>query len=335
MLKLANRSAILLLREQGHSIRTIAKALHVCRKTVRKVLKAGNPEVPDFQRPEKAEPYREAILELIPKCKENLVRVHEILVEQGAELSYQALTGFCRRHGIGVQPPTISGSYDFQPGEEMPHSESDMAGLVSCREFCDLPGDRVRRMFVEEMEKADEGSFPENGEQESRDRKIRFVEQCLEGSLTPRAGQGRFPSLHPQSCGEDLDVPRFVRDLHGEHRLHFAEMGMKRPEKTGGNDERRVLVFDEVGHHLGNRILDLVRKIESNVPVYRLSRIPLRRNRLGVEISGIFRPDFDFLLQAKIEFGASRFYLRPSRGKAQTGRRAIQHRIRRTWIGTA
>lgn len=124
MLKLTNRSAILLLRDQGHSIRTIAKALHVCRKTVRKVLKAGSPEVPDFQRPEKAEPYREAILELIPKCKENLVRVHEILVEQGAELSYQALTGFCRRHGIGVQPPTISGSYDFQPGEEMQHDTS-------------------------------------------------------------------------------------------------------------------------------------------------------------------------------------------------------------------
>jgi hypothetical protein len=34
------------------------------------------------------------------------------------------LTGFCRRHGIGYQPPAPAGQYDFSPGEEMQHDTS-------------------------------------------------------------------------------------------------------------------------------------------------------------------------------------------------------------------
>src|SRR5207247_68912 len=71
-----------------------------------------------------AEPYRQQILELFDKCKGNLVRVHEDLVAAGAEISYQALTAFCRRHGIGYAPPTPSGQYDFSPGEELQHDTS-------------------------------------------------------------------------------------------------------------------------------------------------------------------------------------------------------------------
>jgi hypothetical protein len=52
------------------------------------------------------------------------VRVHEELAAGGAELSYPALTAFCRRHGIGYQPPTPAGRYDFAPGEEMQHDTS-------------------------------------------------------------------------------------------------------------------------------------------------------------------------------------------------------------------
>src|ERR1051326_6736833 len=80
--------------------------------------------VPELQRPEKAEPYRQQILELFDQCKGNLVRVHEELVAGGAELSYAALTGFCRRHGIGYAPPAPVGQYDFAPGEEMQHDTS-------------------------------------------------------------------------------------------------------------------------------------------------------------------------------------------------------------------
>jgi len=52
------------------------------------------------------------------------VRVHEELVAAGAELSYPALTAFCRRHGIGQAPPVASGQYHFAPGEEMQHDTS-------------------------------------------------------------------------------------------------------------------------------------------------------------------------------------------------------------------
>jgi hypothetical protein len=75
-------------------------------------------------RPEKAESYRDQILELYPSCKGNLVRVHEELVESGSHLSYQALTAFCRRHEIGRGPKPPAGHYDFVPGEEMQHDTS-------------------------------------------------------------------------------------------------------------------------------------------------------------------------------------------------------------------
>ena len=52
------------------------------------------------------------------------MRVHEELVAAGAELSYPALTAFCRRHGIGQAPPVASGQYHFEPGEEMQHDTS-------------------------------------------------------------------------------------------------------------------------------------------------------------------------------------------------------------------
>ncbi|MGH8648641.1 MAG: hypothetical protein ACREUP_04950, partial [Burkholderiales bacterium] len=52
------------------------------------------------------------------------MRVHEELLAGGAALSYAALTAFCRRHGIGYQPPVAAGQYDFAPGEEIQHDTS-------------------------------------------------------------------------------------------------------------------------------------------------------------------------------------------------------------------
>jgi hypothetical protein len=45
------------------------------------------------------------------------VRVHEELVANGAALSYQALTAFCRRQGIGQTPAVPVGQYHFEPGD--------------------------------------------------------------------------------------------------------------------------------------------------------------------------------------------------------------------------
>lgn len=52
------------------------------------------------------------------------MRVHEELTASGAVLSYQALTAFCRRSGIGQEPIVASGRYHFEPGEESQHDTS-------------------------------------------------------------------------------------------------------------------------------------------------------------------------------------------------------------------
>ena len=118
------RAAIFTLRHQGHGIRSIARTLKVSRWAVREVLESGTAEVPKLTRPEKASGLESEIRELHQRCKGNLVRVHEELVKAGATLSYQALTGFCRRHGIGYVPPKPAGRYHFEPGDEMQHDTS-------------------------------------------------------------------------------------------------------------------------------------------------------------------------------------------------------------------
>jgi hypothetical protein len=124
MLDQSQRTAILELGRAGHSVRAIAEALCLSRDAVDEVLKSGSALVPRIVRPELGERWRDEILAQFVACKGNLVRVHEELLERGATLSYQALTGFCRRHGIGHEPKKPAGHYDFKAGEEMQHDTS-------------------------------------------------------------------------------------------------------------------------------------------------------------------------------------------------------------------
>ena len=117
MLSQSQRTAILELHDQGVSKREIARVLKLSRLSVRKVLRSKSSALPVLVRPEKAEAYRIQILELLASHKSNLVRVHEELVSRGAEVSYPALTAFCRRHGIGPEPRAAAGQYHFEPGE--------------------------------------------------------------------------------------------------------------------------------------------------------------------------------------------------------------------------
>jgi len=118
------RSTILTLAQKKITIRRIAKLLKLSRSSVKKVITSQSSQPPRILRPEKAEPYRDEILELYAICRGNLVRVHEELQEKGAQLSYPALTAFCRRHGIGTQPQRRAGRYSFEPGQEMQHDTS-------------------------------------------------------------------------------------------------------------------------------------------------------------------------------------------------------------------
>ena len=83
MLSQAQRTTILELHTQQVSKREIARVLGISRVAVRKVLRSNSTTVPELQRPEKAEPHRQQILELFEKCKGNLVRVHEELRASG------------------------------------------------------------------------------------------------------------------------------------------------------------------------------------------------------------------------------------------------------------
>ena len=63
------------------------------------------------------------------------MRVHEELTAAGAELSYPALTAFCRRQGIGQTPIVPAGQYHFEPGVEMQHDTSPHEVEVGGRKY--------------------------------------------------------------------------------------------------------------------------------------------------------------------------------------------------------
>jgi transposase len=136
MLSQAQRTTILELSAKGVTRREIARVLKLSRLTVRKVLQSNSTKVPEIQRVEKAEPYRQQILDLLISCKGNLVRVHEELTAGGgAAMSYPALTAFCRRQGIGQTPVLPAGHYHFDPGEEMQHDTSPHEVEVGGRKY--------------------------------------------------------------------------------------------------------------------------------------------------------------------------------------------------------
>jgi transposase len=135
MLSQAQRATILQLHAERIPKREIARLLKVSRQSVRQVLKAGSSAVPRIERAEKAAPYRRRILELLPQCKGNLVRVHEELAAAGAGISYPALTAFCRREGIGQEPIIAAGRYEFAPGVEMQHDTSPHELAVGGRKY--------------------------------------------------------------------------------------------------------------------------------------------------------------------------------------------------------
>jgi hypothetical protein len=142
MLDQGIREAMLQLHRKGLGSRRIAKLLTCSRGAVRDVIARNNAEVPPMVRQEKAQAHRDDIRVLYDNCKGNLVRVHEKLLEGGAELSYQALTAFCRRHQIGSGPKAPCGHFDFPPGKEMQHDTSphrlEVGGKIVLGQTADL-----------------------------------------------------------------------------------------------------------------------------------------------------------------------------------------------------
>lgn len=124
MLDLDTRRAILQLTQRGLGVRTIARALRISRNSVRAVLAAGTPEVPALEREQIGQAHLDTLRGLYADCEGNRVRVWEEAQKQGIAISYQALTAFLRRQGVGVKQQQAAGRYHFAPGEEMPHDTS-------------------------------------------------------------------------------------------------------------------------------------------------------------------------------------------------------------------
>ncbi len=152
MLDEATRGAIFKLHDQGHGSRAIAQALGVARASVRRVLDSGRATLPESNRAQLAEPWREQILELERRYQGHLGRVHEELIARGAALSYPTLTAFCRRHHIGRAPPRPAGRYEFAAGAEMQHDTSpytiEIGGKKVKRQCASLVLGYSRRMYI-------------------------------------------------------------------------------------------------------------------------------------------------------------------------------------------
>lgn len=124
MIDQEKRAAILLLHGQGHGKHKISQLLAISSSTVKTVLQSGVAEVPPMKRPTALDGLTERVVELFHECKGNLVRVHEKLQDEVADVSYTTLRRFCKRHGIGQKPKVPAGTYDFGPGAEMQHDTS-------------------------------------------------------------------------------------------------------------------------------------------------------------------------------------------------------------------
>jgi hypothetical protein len=153
MLDEGTRQTILRLRDEGHGVRAIARTLHISRGAVKDVLQSGTAQVPRLERAEICAPHHDEIIEQYGRCKGNLVRVHEILVAAGAQMSYQALTGYCRRHGIGAPPAEPAGQYHFEPAQEMQHDtsphEAKIGGKVTRVQTASLVLCYSRMVFIQ------------------------------------------------------------------------------------------------------------------------------------------------------------------------------------------
>jgi transposase len=115
------RNAVCTLQAKGHSLREISRSLALSRNTVRRILRQPN------QTADASAPCDEATLARLKtafeRARGNVVRVQELLTDDGLEVRYSTLTRWAREAGLR-SPPRRAGEYDFAPGEEMQHDTS-------------------------------------------------------------------------------------------------------------------------------------------------------------------------------------------------------------------
>ena len=109
------------MQAQGHSLREISRLLALSRNTVRRILRqpAGNVA----ETPACDEATLDRLKAAFTRARGNVVRVRELLADDGLELSYSTLTRWVRQADLRG-PPRRAGEYHFVPGQEMQHDTS-------------------------------------------------------------------------------------------------------------------------------------------------------------------------------------------------------------------
>jgi len=118
------RKAIVLLHEEGMSLREISRRLKVSRKTVRDIIQHGS-GVPDTVRKDKIEVDPELLRRLHADCGGWIQRIHEKLTEEeGIKIGYSTLVRRMRELGVGQSPVGRCGRVADVPGAEMQQDTS-------------------------------------------------------------------------------------------------------------------------------------------------------------------------------------------------------------------
>jgi len=122
------RTAVRCLQAQGHSLREISRLLALSRNTVRRILRQPAGEVAETPPCDEATLGRLKAAFARPSlacslARGNVVRVRELLADDGLEVSYSTLTRWVREADLRG-PPRRAGEYTFVPGQEMQHDTS-------------------------------------------------------------------------------------------------------------------------------------------------------------------------------------------------------------------
>jgi len=149
------RNAVCALQAKGHSLREISRSLALSRNTVRRILRQPDRTVAE------AAPCDEATLARLKaafeRARGNVVRVQELLADDGLRVRYSTLTRWAREAGLR-SPPRRAGEYDFAPGQEMQHDTSPhrvacakagTAGKIVTAQCAGLVLAYSRRLFIQ------------------------------------------------------------------------------------------------------------------------------------------------------------------------------------------
>ena len=121
MIEADKRKAIVLLHQEGMSVRQIARRLGVARNSVREII-AQRGEVPQANRKDKQVIDPELLRTLHEQCEGRVQRVYEKLTEEeGIEVTYSTLSRMLRELGIGKPQKTRCHRVPDEPGAEMQH----------------------------------------------------------------------------------------------------------------------------------------------------------------------------------------------------------------------